>query len=155
MNFVGFSFYSNGLQYSIAEKLDGTPVSIIERERRLNPAVGRIRETANWLHDTFNEVHKRNPFSFVGFKAHYDLNSIKDLHAHGLPIGVLASFCAEQDIPIEGFTARKIKGYKFLNLPKPTLTFDWLNDNHADGNMYWNDNARYSIAVAFHLALNN
>ena len=35
------------------------------------------------------------------------------------------------------------------------LTFDWLNENHADGNKYWNDNARYAIGVALHLAMNN
>ena len=114
--------------------------------------MGQIRETANWFHDTFDEIFRRHTISSVGFKAHYDLKRRKDLYAHGLPVGVLASFCAERDLPIEGFTVQKIKGYKFLDLPKGTQTLSWVDLNHNDTNMYWNNDARYCISVALERA---
>lgn len=61
---------------------------------------------------------------------------------------MLAYFAAEQNIPIEGYTVRLIKGYRFLGLPKGILTLDWVDANHRDGNKYWDSNSKYAVAIA-------
>lgn len=148
---MGISFFTGGFQYSILEKADDN-ISFVERAKCTNPAPGRIRESSEWIYSTLEEISTRHTLKRIGFKLHYDLTTMKALYAHGAPVGVLGYFCAEKNIPLEGFTARKIKSYRFLNLPKKSQTFDWLDSNHRDTGPYWDDNARYSFAVAFRRA---
>lgn len=153
--FAGFSFSSKGFQHAISEvKTDGS-YRIIERELSRNPAPGLIRESANWLHDNFEEIFQRHDIARVGFKAHFKLMTINDLYAHGLPIGVLASFCAERDIPVDGFTVGKIKSYKFLGLNKGENTLTWVDAELHDAALYWTNDAKYSVAIASHLAISH
>lgn len=151
MKVMGISFFSGGFQYAIMEKTDAS-TSFIERVKCVNPAPDRIRECSEWIYDTLDEVCARHELSRIGFKLHFSLKSMKDLYAHGAPVGILGYFCSEKSIPLEGYTVGKIKSYKFLELPKGTKTLDWLDENHKDNGLYWDNNARYALAIAYRRA---
>lgn len=152
MKVMGISFFGGGLHYAILEKT-GDEFHFIERTKCTNPSPERIRESSDWIYDTLDEMCGRHDISKIGFKLHYDLSNIKDLYSHGAPVGVLGYFCSEKNIRLEGYTVKKINGYKFLSLPKGTKTLNWLDSNHKDGNKYWDNNARYSVAIALHRAM--
>jgi len=149
MNRLGISFFSGGFQYSLF-RIDGGNIQFVERIKCTNPAVDRIRESSEWVYNALDELNGRHPIDRIGFKLHFNLNSMKDFYSHGAPVGVLAYFCAEKNIPLEGYTVSKIKGYRFLNLTRGTKTLDWIDQNHKDAGMYWDNNARYSTAIAVH-----
>lgn len=154
MKTLGISLFSGGFQYAIIEK-NGDCVSLLERNKCVNPAGDRLRESSEWFYGSLEEICQNHDISKAGFKTHYKLMKVDDLYAHGAPIGVLGYFCSNQNIPVEGYTVRKIKSYKFLKLPRGTDSFNWVKTNKNDGNPYWSNEAVYAVAIALHRGLDN